>query len=517
MTRFDTVIVGGGTAGCVLAARLSEDPAHSVLLLEAGDRGRSVWRQLPVGFTQMLDHPRHSWRLQTDPVGGLGGRSLFCPRGRGLGGSSAINGMIHVRGQRADFDDWAAAGNPGWSAAHMEPCFDRAFGPAGAIPVAPPPSLDRLSTAFMAAATHAGLPRRDDLDHPDSIGVGPTWFNIQHGVRISAHTAYLEPVLHRPNLTVEVDADVERIQFTGRRAVGVRIRRDGQTRVFGARREVVLCAGAVHSPHLLMRSGIGPADDLTAHGIEVRHHLPSVGQHLQDHFLVRSGWRANGRSLNRLRAPIPVAAAALRWLRSRDGALAAGPCSVGAFFSTDAANARPDVQLHFVPCSFDAHGRTQRLHAHDGMTACVYQLRPESQGEVGLSEDGPRVRPAHLDTDTDRRVVVAALRRQRAIFQASPLAGLAVDELSPGPAACDDADLLAFARQTGESGHHLAGSCRMGPGPDAVVDPQLRVHGVEGLRVADASVMPALVSANTHATTVAVAERAAQLIQEAGP
>jgi choline dehydrogenase len=528
MDSFDYIVVGGGTAGAVIASRLSERPGERVLLLEAGGDDTSPLLAIPAGFVATVNDRRFSWRYETAPLASLGGRRLPCPRGRVLGGSSSINGMIYVFGQDADYDAWRDLGNPGWGAAEMRAALKRAVrqtrdadgGYAGAVRVSDCASQDPLSAAFERAAIEYGLPRNPDFNGAAQEGVGYYQFNIAGGRRQSASRAYLREARRRPNLRVVTGALAESIVLSGRRATGVRYRVGGARRTATAAREVILAAGAIGSPQLLLLSGIGPADELRALGIAPALDLPGVGQNLQDHFLVRSSWEVRGLpSMNRLRSPLAQLRAVAEWAVTRRGPLANGPCTVGAFFRTRPELDRPDVQLHFVPCSFDVVPGSrsgQELHRFDGMTAGVYQLRPEGRGEVTLASrdarDAPVIAPAHLETETDRRTAIAALRVQRALFEQPALASVRVREVEPGPDVADDDAWLDFARRTGESAHHVCGTCKMGTDAAAVVDPELRVRGVAGLRVIDASIMPAIVSGNTHAATLAIAERGAELV-----
>ncbi len=524
---YDIVIVGGGTSGCVLAARLSADGSRRVLLLETGGRGKHPLLHIPVGFTETVDHPRFSFRYETEPVTGLSRQRLFLPRGKGLGGSSAINGMIYVRGQREDFDDWCAQGNPGWSADDLAPYFRRAFhqtrgedahhGTGGPIVISDC-ARDPLSEAFVDAARSLGFPDNSDFNGASQEGVGYYQFGIDRGRRSSAFVAYLAPARTRRNLRIVSGAHVLGIELEGQRAVGVRYRL-GQHEVVARAAEVVLAAGAINSPQLLMLSGIGPAEALRALSIPVVKHLPGVGKNLQDHLMVQSSYRVHGlSSMNRLRSPLAQLGEAARFLLFRTGALTQGPCTAGLFFRTRPELVRPDAQLHFVPCSFDVVGRKSVLHPHDGMTAGVYQLRPESRGHVSLASRDPHAAPeihaSHLDTELDRQTLVRALRVQREIFRAEALERHRGVELAPGSDVQTDDEWLSYARRVGQTSHHPVGTCRMGPDDGAVVDARLRVHGIEGLRVVDASIMPALVSGNTHAATIVIAERATDLILE---
>ncbi len=525
---FDYVIVGGGTAGAVLAACLSEQPHTRVCLLEAGDHDVKVLTRMPAGYVATVDNPRFSWRYETEAVAGLHGRRLPCPRGRVVGGSSTINGMIYVRGQRQDFDDWHALGNTGWSYEELLPYFRKAFhqtrgedtyhGQGGPITVSDA-QPDALSSAFLTALEQSGLPQNPDFNGETQEGAGYYQFNIAGGERVSAARGYLEPQLARANLSIETQAIVQRVLFDRHnRALGVEIEQGGQRRIVSARAEVILCAGAVGSPQLLALSGVGPGPALQQLGIQVIADRSAVGANLQDHLLVRASFEVQLPSMNRLRSPLAQLAAMGRYVATKRGPLAQGPCTVGAFFRTDPALDRPDAQLHFIPCSFDVRDGKPKLHGFDGMTASVYQLRPSSRGSVTLgSRDArtpPRIQPGHLDTAHDQETLVRALKRQRAFFLSAQLDSVRGRELAPGAEVQSDQAWLDFARATGESSHHPCGTCRMGADDNSVVDPTLAVRGVRGLRVVDASMMPTLVSGNTHAATIALAERAVALITQ---
>jgi choline dehydrogenase len=429
-----------------------------------------------------------------------------------LGGSSSINGMIYVRGQREDFDGWRDAGCTGWGWSDVAPFFARS-----PMRIGDQPARDPLSEAFLRAAVHRGLRETDDFNGETQEGAGYYRFNIAEGRRQSASYVYLRDARKRPNLRVLTGSLVTSVVVSGGRAIGVRAFVGGRWVLVRASREVLVAAGAIGSPRLLLASGIGPGAELQPAGVRVKRDLPGVGKNLQDHFLVRSSWEVRGlRSLNRLRSPLAQASAVARWLATRDGPLIGGPTTVGAFFKTRPDLDRPDAQIHFVPCSFDVVDGAPALHRFDGATSGVYQLRPEGRGAVRLASldphAPPRIEPAHLATERDRATLIAALRFQRSIFEAAPLAPIRVREIDPGDGVQSDDEWLDFARRTGESAHHVSGTCKMGTGDDAVVDPELRVRGVGALRVIDASIMPTMVSGNTHAATIAIAEKGAALV-----
>ncbi len=526
--HYDYVIVGGGTAGAVLAARLSERALTRVCLLEVGGPDVKPLTRMPAGYVATVQNPRFSWCYETEPVPGLNGRRLPCPRGRVLGGSSTINGMIYVRGQRQDFDDWHALGNQGWSYEEVLPYFRKAFhqtrgedsyhGQGGPIAISDAGS-DALSSAFLAALEQSGLPLNADFNGATQEGAGYYQFNIAGGERISVARGYLEPHVGRPNLSIDTQVLVKRVLFDqDKRAVGVEVEQAGRKRIIRADVEVIVCAGAINSPQLLALSGIGPGAELQALGIPVVADRAAVGANLQDHLLVRGAFAVQLPSMNRLRSPVAQLTAFGRYAWTKRGPLANGPCTVGAFFRTEAELERPDAQLHFIPCSFDLANGKPALHSFDGMTASVYQLRPSSRGRVTLAARDPRVKPriqpAHLETERDQQTIVRALKRQRAFFLSPRLDSVRGRELHPSVEVDSDEGWLAFARATGESSHHPCGTCRMGSDPGSVVDPQLAVRGVRGLRVVDASIMPSIVSGNTHAATIAIAERAVPLISK---
>ncbi len=530
---FDVVIVGAGTAGCLLANRLSADPSVSVALLEAGGSDDYVWIRIPVGYLYCIGNPRTDWCLKTEPVPGLNGRAIGYPRGKVLGGCSSINGMIYMRGQREDYDGWATGdghgANPGWAWDDVLPFFKRHedyFAGADALHGAGNEwrvERQRLSweilDAFRAAAEEAGIPPVDDFNRGNNFGCGYFEVNQRRGVRWNAARAFLHPARRRPNLAVFTHTRATGLTFDGRRCTGVEVERNGSSRRIAARGEVLLASGAVASPQLLQVSGIGPADLLQQHGIGVRHALHGVGANLQDHLQLRMAFKLRGvRTLNTLsRSLWSKGGMALQYGLLRRGPLTMSPSQLGAFAHSSSAVARPDLEYHVQPLSLDRFG--EPLHAFEAFTASVCHLRPESRGTITIrSRDpaqAPVIAPNYLATPTDRAVAAAALRLTRRIVAGRALARYAPEEFKPGPAAQTEAELERAAGDIGTTIFHPVGTAKMGPpaDPGAVVDAQLRVHGVQGLRVIDASVMPTITSGNTNAPTLMIAEKGAALVK----
>jgi len=532
-TQYDYVIVGAGSAGCVLAARLSEDPTTRVLLLEAGPPDRSLWIHLPIGYGKTMWSDVYNWRFETDPDPNMNGRRIYWPRGKTLGGSSSINGLIYIRGQAQDYDHWAALGNTGWAYEDVLPYFIKSesnnrmgltgHGYDGPQKVSDIPTRHELIDAFIAAAGEIGVPATDDFNGRTQDGAGYYQLITHKGLRCSAAKAYLRPARHRPNLHVQTQAMATQIMMEWQRAVGVRWQRDGQQHQAMARAEVILSAGAIQSPQLLQLSGIGPADVLREHGIAVQHDLPGVGENLQDHLQIRLSYECSKpiTTNDALNSWWGRAKLGLEWLLFRRGALGVGINQGGCFMRAlkDAQGvpvaATPDIQFHVATLSADMAGG--QVHPWSGFTLSVCQLRPESRGRVRIrSRDPmqpPSMQPNYLDTDLDRRTAVAAVRAARAIARAPTMQPYVKREIKPGPDAQSDADILEFCRNTGATIFHPSGTCRMGSDTMAVVDARLRVHGIQGLRVVDCSIMPTLVSGNTHAPVVMMAEKAADMIR----
>ncbi len=527
---YDYLVIGGGSAGCVLAARLSEDPTVRVALLEAGGVDSSVLIHCPAGLALMAKTKGINWAFETVPQPGLGGRRGYQPRGKVLGGSSSINAMIYIRGQHSDYDRWAAAGNPGWSFDEVLPYFKRAegnlrgaetlHGAGGPLTVQDQGSPNPIARRFIEAGQQAGLPLNNDFNGAEQDGVG--WYQVTHrqGERCSAAKAYLVPALGRPNLTVITDAQVTRIVMSGRRATGVEMLHNGSRSFLQARREVLLCAGALQSPQILMISGIGPGAHLQQQGIVVVHDLPGVGQHLHDHVDVVQVVDTPGSNESfglSLAGAWRMLGDIREWLGRRTGRLTTNFAEAGAFFRSQPGLDAPDLQLHFVIGKLINHGH-KTVFGH-GYSCHVCLLHPKSRGSVQLASAdplaAPLIDPAFLADPNDLARLVGGFKRMRAVLAQPALAALGGRELAVSAAAQTDAQIEAFIRGHADTIYHPVGSCRMGPGADDVVDAELRVHGIEGLRVVDASIMPSIVGGNTNAPTIMIAEKAADLIRAA--
>jgi choline dehydrogenase len=525
---FDYVIVGAGPAGCVLANRLSADPATNVLLLEAGGRDNYIWIHIPVGYLYCMGNQRTDWCFKTEAEPGLNGRTLAYPRGKVLGGCSSINGMIYMRGQARDYDQWRQLGNAGWSWDDVLPYFrrsqdqvrgaDEMHGAGGEVRVEEQRLSWEILDAFRDAAAETGIPKTDDFNRGNNEGCGYFQVTQRRGIRRSAARAFLHPVLKRPNLTVLTHAQARRICLEGRRATGVEFWRDGEASVATASREVILSAGAVGSPQLLQVSGIGPGELLQRHGIATRHTLPGVGENLQDHLQIRMAYRvSNTKTLNeRANRLLGRLGIGLEYALFRRGPMTMAPSQLGAFAKSDPARETPDLQYHVQPLTLDRFG--EPLHEFPAFTASVCNLRPTSRGFIRITSpdarEAPAIRPNYLATEEDRRVAVAAIRLTRRICAAPAMARFAPAEFKPGSAFQSDAELAKAAGDIATTIFHPVGTCRMGPDETAVVDERLRVHGIASLRVVDASIMPAITSGNTNAPTVMIAEKAADMIRE---
>jgi choline dehydrogenase len=523
----DFIVIGAGSAGCAVAARLSEDSATRVLLLEAGGEDRNRWIHIPLGFGKTFADPSVNWCYETEPDPGAGDRRVFWPRGKVLGGSSSINGMVYIRGQAEDFDHWRQLGNTGWSFDDVLPYFrrsehqmrgaDRFHGTDGPLCVSDV-AQHPICQAFIAATTGLGFPPNDDFNGASQDGVGYHQTTTRNGKRCSTAVGYLRPAMQRANLNVVTGALTEKILFEGRRAVGVTFRRDGGLCTARAAREVILCGGAVNSPQLLMLSGIGPQGHVAGFGIPVVHHLPGVGQSLQDHYSAAI----------KLRCKLPITVndvmlsnarklkAGLEYYMFHRGPLSMISSPAALFARTRPELASPDVKCSISP--FSAERPQDGLHRFSGFTMIAYQLRPESRGEIKLKSsdpfDAPAVYPNYLATETDQRTIVAGLKLCRQILAAPHMESFVEAEFQPGSAVKSDEELLDYARRRGGTVYHPTSTCKMGNDPMAVVDPELRVYGVDGLRVADASIMPTVVSGNTNAATIMIGEKAADIVRQ---
>ncbi|MEE4300984.1 MAG: choline dehydrogenase [Pseudomonadales bacterium] len=520
--EFDYIIIGAGSAGCVLAARLTEDADTRVLLLEAGGEDSNFMIHMPAGVGSLISGEKENWAYYTEPQAHLDDRRLFWPRGRVLGGSSSINGMIYIRGHARDYDLWQQLGLPGWSFADVLPYFRRSEGHAerddafhgkeGPLGVTDAPDSNPLFQAFIEAGRQAGHPVTDDFNGPQQEGVGPYQHTIRGGQRSSTATAYLRPAMARPNLTVRTHALTSRIVVEGGRATGVEYVQDGRTGIAHASAEVLLSGGAVNSPQVLMLSGIGPGDELREHGIEVRAELPGVGRNLQDHLDCTVLQECSQPiTLHRMSNPVRMLLAGMQYTFFKSGVATSNGLEAGGFLKTRPELELPDVQIHFLAALMRDHARVKS--DRHGFTVHVCQLRPHSRGHVGLRSADPadpaRIQPNYLEAEHDRQVMRDATRLVREIVAQAAMAPYRGPELWPGAEKQSDAEIDAWIRATAETIYHPVGTAKMGHDELAVVDERCRVHGIAGLRVIDASVMPTLVGGNTNAPTIMIAEKIA--------
>jgi choline dehydrogenase len=525
--QFDFIIVGAGSAGCVLANRLSENPHNRVLLLEAGGKDTNIWTKIPIGYLYCIGNPKTDWCFQTEAEEGLNGRSLMYPRGKLLGGSSSINGMIYMRGQARDYEGWRQLGNNGWGWNDVLPYFRRSedhylkddgfHAQGGEWRVEEQRLYWEILDAFRDACIAYGIPATKDFNQGNNEGVAYFPVNQRKGWRWSASKGFLKPIRKRQNLTVITNAHVEKLLFDGRKVVGVQYTRpDGSPETATSNKELILSAGAIGSPHILQLSGIGPSDTLKHHGIAVRYELKGVGKNLQDHLQIRTVFKVkNTTTLNETAGSIfGRAKIGLEYLVARSGPMSMAPSQLGVFTKSSSALDTPDLQYHVQPLSLDAFG--QPLHEFPAITASICNLRPESRGTVTIQSsnhvEAPIIKPNYLSTTQDRSIAAKSIQITREIMKQDPISGFYVEEYLPGAAYQSEVDLIKKAGDIGTTIFHPVGTAKMGSDDMAVVDEKLRVHGLENLRVIDASIMPTITSGNTNSPTIMIAEKGAELI-----
>ncbi|WP_448216068.1 GMC family oxidoreductase [Endozoicomonas sp. 2B-B] len=529
MTEFDYIIVGGGSAGCVLANRLSENPDHQVCLVEAGGSDKSPLIYIPAGAAITVPHGFHNWQLNAEAQSTMNNRDIYCPRGKTLGGSSSINAMLYIRGQKEDYDQWAALGNEGWSFNDVLPYFLKSqnqergaselHGIGGPLNVADPRSQHCLSEAFIKGAIEVGEKNNPDFNGADQEGVG--WYQVtqKEGQRCSSAAAYLHPVMDRPNLTVMTKSHTARVILEGKKAIGIEIVRGVTRRKLFARKEVILSAGAYGSPQIMLLSGIGAGDKLAPHNIDCLHELPGVGENLQEHpdvLVVANDKTASSMAFARPMGMGRVIRDAVKYIYKREGFLTSSLAESGGFIKSSPEVERPDLQLHFIPAAMEDHGRKLSRYLQYGFSIHVCILRPDSRGRVSLNSasptDNPEIQLNLLEKQADMDCLVRGIKRVRQIIQSSELSRYAGEEYLPGSDVQDDDELESYIRNNANHIYHPVGTCKMGADDMAVVDTRLKVHGLEGLRVVDASIMPTLISGNTNAPAMMIAEKAADMI-----
>lgn len=532
--RFDYIICGAGAAGCVLAYRLSENPAIRVALIEAGPRDRHPFISMPKGLAKVMQDPKHLWVHMSEPEASTAGQSEAWVRGRVLGGSSAVNGMMYVRGQPADFDAIAEQSSKDWSWEHIGAAYralenhelgaDETRGDAGPLKISMPTQRMPVSDAQVAAGEAMGWARKADVNAPDDqVGIGYTPRTIFKGKRQSAAQAFLRPAEKRPNLTILTDRTVDRILFAGTRAIGVELLHKGARERIDADHEIIVCGGAMASPAILERSGIGDESRLAALGIPLVHHNPQVGEGLIEHRGIIMQWKLTKAALsqNRIFGGWRLLLATLRYYLTGDGPMAAAAYEIGGWFKTRPGLNRPDAQMLIAPFSFDMEKQRTALEKHPGINAVLYPLRPTSRGSIHIATRDPDAaasfQPNYRATEEDRAAMIGAVRVMRDYADQAPLAAMIASETMPGPAYESDAEIMDAYDRFGTCGYHAVGSCRMGKDAASVVDPALKVRGVEGVRVIDTSIMPAIPSGNTNGPTMAMAWRAADIILRDAP
>jgi len=528
---YDYIIVGAGSAGCVLARRLSEDATKRVLLIEAGGADKNPWIHVPIGYFKTMGDPKYDWCYETNTASNCDTPPMKWPRGKVLGGSSSLNGLLYIRGQAEDYDRWKELGNDGWSYKDVLPYFVKSetnaninndyHGSAGPLHVSNIRVKRKICEYFMDAANEIGIPRNDDFNGKQQEGVGYYQLTLTpKGTRCSTAVGYLHPVKNRKNLDVVTGAVVHKVNIEQKRATGVVYSIDGKTYQPSCKGEVILSAGAIGSPQILMLSGIGDAEELRSHGITINSHLPGVGKNLQDHFQIRTIYKLKKPlSINdELRNPIKKMFMGLQYMLFRKGPLTMAASQVAIFTKTDSSMKRPDIQYHFQPLSADKP--SEGTHPFSAITASVCQLRPTSKGHLSLksanANDYPSIYPNYLSTELDKKTAIDSIKVTRRIMEASSIKGVLKEEHEPGKCYETDEELLNYAKQRGTTIYHPSGTCKMGPESDSnsVVNSSLCVHGIDGLRVVDCSIMPEIVSGNTNAPTIMIAEKAADIIKK---